>query len=271
MKASKVIITICIVLTLFAVFIFFEQQDQSPPTRQVTQDKPVEQALSISPSAQYSSENGNAVSSQSSGVNEPPKAEPWNSPAGYEHVDKWRESRGYFSDTDFQMYENYGIETVKQLASEGDVKALRTLVRMYTTKGEDPELIMSTLREAAIRGSSEALILVGMIAGSSRDSYKFKGPDGDALYKREVLESLAIFKAASIRGDRAVDERITETRSQLTLTLDDERYIEQRGTEIYNEMEEKRKTLGLGPFDNSLPPQVKDFFDDEARRASLKR
>ena len=104
-----------------------------------------------------------------------------------------------------------------------------------------------------------------MIAGSSRDSYKFKGPDGDALYKKGMLESLAIFKAASIRGDREVEERITETRSQLKLTPEDDRYIEQRGTETYNEMKEKRKALGLGPFDNSIPSQVNDYYDAAAK------
>ena len=186
-------------------------------------------------------------------------------PAGYEHVDKWRESRGYFSDADFQMYENYGIETVKRLASDGDVKAIRTLARMYTTKGGDPDLVVSTLREAAIRGSSEALILVGMITKTPRHFPQFSGPDGDELYKKDMLESLAIFKAASIRGDREVEERITETRSQLKLTPEDDRYIEQRGTEIYNEMEEKRKALGLGPFDNSIPPQVNDYYDAAAK------
>ena len=270
MKAFKVIIAMCVVLVPFAIFIFLGRQNQSPQPTQVIQDKPGDQALTFSRSTAHSSRNSNAVPSQSVSVNVPPKVEPWNSPAGYEHVDKWRESRGYFSDTDFQMYENYGIETVEQLARDGDIKALRTLVRMYLTKG-DPELIMTTLRETAMRGSSEALILIGMIEEPSRDSYEFKGPDGDVLYKKMMLESLAIFKAASIRGDKEVDMRITEARSQLTLTLDDERYIEQRGTEIYNDMQEKRNALGLGPFDNSVPQQVKDYFDDEARRASLKR
>lgn len=269
MKTSKVAIAFCIVLMLFAVFIFFGRQDQSPQPMQVTQDKPVGQTLAISQSTQHSSERGNVVSSQSSEVNEQPKAEPWNSPAGYEHVEKWRESRGYFSDTDFQMYENYGIETVEQLAMDGDIKALRTLVRMYLTKGES-ELIMSTLRETAMRGSSEALILVGMIEESSRDSYEFKVPDGDVHYKKKMLESLAIFKAASMRGDREVDVRITEARSKVTLTPDDDRYIEQRGTEIYNEMQEKRNALGLGPFDNSVPSQVNDYYNDEVKRSSLK-
>ncbi|HSC66490.1 MAG TPA: hypothetical protein VLC79_02280 [Cellvibrio sp.] len=272
MKASRLIITTCVGLAVVVAFIFYGQQDQA---HQITQMIPAEavKAESIAFQSTHSlPENKNVTASRHSAADESPKAdpstkvEPWNTPAGYEHVEKWRESRGYFSDTDYRTYENYGIETVKRLASEGDLKAIRTLAVMYL-KDRDPELVVTTLREAAVWGSTEALILVGMIKNPHGDNSRFNGPDGELLYKEEMLESLAIFKAASIRGDRAVDERVTEARSKVTLTADDDEYIEQRGAEIYNEMAEKRKTLGLGPFDDSVPQQVRDYFDAEAKRS----
>lgn len=265
MNTSKIVIAISLAFALATGFIFFGKQDHSSQKRQANIAVQTESRIAIPQTVTPLPTTGDNISSQQSTVNDLQNSPPWNSPAGYEHVDKWRESRGYFSDTDFAIYENYGIETIKQLAASGDVKALRTLAKIYTAQGEDPELIISTLRETAIHGSTEALILVGMIAKNPRHFPQFNGPDGDELYKKDMLESLAIFKAASIRGDREVDMRITEARAELTLSPEDDRYIEQRGAEIYKDMEEKRKALGLGPFDNSVPSEVNDYYDAAAK------
>ena len=43
---------------------------------------------------------------------------PWHSPANFEEVEKWKESRGYYSAADLDIYKNYSAETIKQLAQD---------------------------------------------------------------------------------------------------------------------------------------------------------
>lgn len=60
-------------------------------------------------------------------------------------------------------------------------------------------------------------------------------------------------------------ERSWSARSKLKLKPEDDEYIKARGTEIYSELEEKRKSLGLDPFDNSVPQIVKNYHDEATR------
>lgn len=190
---------------------------------------------------------------------------PWHSPANFEEVEKWKESRGYYSAADLDMYKSYSAETIKQLAQGGDIKALYQLARLKVSEGTGKKQdIVNIYLEAAILGSSQALEWAGIMASTDPSFSRFQGEDGEQLYKKEMLEALSIYQVALIRGDREVLEQVNRTRSKLELTPEDDEYIKARGAEIYSELEEKRKSLGLGPFDNSVPQIVKNYHDDAA-------
>jgi hypothetical protein len=264
MKTSKVILIICVISASFAAWLYLKPQTQS---RQVTQGKtdepPYAQTTEL-PRFQKPTKPQQLFSSQVAAFSSPPKAEPWNGKAGYEVVERWRESRGYMSAADQEIYDNYNDETIKQLAESGDIKAIRTLAKIYVRDRADPDLVIATLRQASVRGSTESLILEGMMTKTPRHFPQFSGSDGDELYKKDMMEALAIFKAAQLRGDREADSHITQTRSEVKLTPNDDAHINLRAQEIYKELEDNRKALGLGPFDNNVPSQVNDYFDAAA-------
>jgi hypothetical protein len=188
---------------------------------------------------------------------------PWHSPANFEEVEKWKESRGYYSAADLDIYKNYSAETIEQLAKGGDIKAIYQLARLKVAEGASKkEDIVNIYLDAAVLGSSYALGRAGTMASSDPSFSRFQGEDGEQLYKKEMLEALSIYQVALIRGDREVLEQVNQARSKLELTPEDDEYIKARGAEIYSELEEKRKSLGLGPFDNSVPQIVKNYHDD---------
>lgn len=187
---------------------------------------------------------------------------PWNSPANFEEVKKWKESRGYYSAADLEIYKNYSADTIEQLAKGGDIKAIYQLARLKVAEGASKEDIVNIYLEAAALGSSQALGLAGMMATTEPSFSRFQGEDGEQLYKKEMLEALSIYQVALIRGDREVLEQVNQARSKLELTPEEDEYIKTRGAEIYSELEEKRKSLGLGPFDNSVPQIVKNYHDE---------
>ncbi len=189
-------------------------------------------------------------------------ANPWNSPANFEEVKKWKESRGYYSEADLEIYKNYSADTIEQLAKGGDIKAIYQLARLKVAEGASKEDIVNIYLEAAALGSSQALGLAGIMASTDPSYSRFQGEDGEQLYKKEMLEALSIYQVALIRGDREVLEQVNQARSKLELNPEDDEYIKRRGTEIYSELEEKRKSLGLGPFDNSVPKIVKNYHDE---------
>lgn len=196
----------------------------------------------------------------------PTSGDRWDTVAGLEAVKSWKASRGYFDQADLQTYRNYSAETLQKLADSGDIKAIHEVGNTQLLAVADKKDVIATYFEAAVLGSSYALDLAGSTARTNRDYSRFDGPDGDQLFKNEMLESLSIYQVALLRGDRGVTDQIKETRAQLTLTLEDDKYIEKRGGEIYRELEAKRIAMGLGAFDNSVPPVVDDFFDAEQTR-----
>ncbi len=231
-----------------------------------------EQATAVSPLIVPNDPDalGNSNVSRSSGAeaSEKPNAL-WHSRAALEEVNRWKESRGYYSPADLEMYESYSPDTIETLAKEGDIKAIYALVDLKIAAGASQEEIVNTYLDAAALGSSQALAWAGLFATPNPKLSKYQGADGEQLYKQEMLEALSIYQAALMRGDREVLEYANEARSKVNLNPSDDEYIDKRGQEIYSKLEDIRKSRGLGAFDDSVPPVVKSYQDDAIERYKI--
>ncbi len=84
-----------------------------------------------------------------------------------------------------------------------------------------------------------------------------------------VLETLAITEVIAMRGDSALSENSKSTflknykrqyNTDVTLTDEEKKIVDERAQEIYDSFEEVRRSIGLGDFDNTTPGGVSKFF-----------
>jgi hypothetical protein len=180
-------------------------------------------------------------------------------PSETEILRKWDESRGRFDGESLKEYADYNMDTLKVLADGGDLKAMIALSKLYISDeyaGEyGSSYSMPLLKKAAAYGSSYAMELYA----TNYDSMHYV----DGSYTHDVmLEVLAWNNAAALRGDMYPNStaRLELQRKKVQLNEIDIQKIRTRSQEIYNEVLAERKALGLGDFDNSVPPEVKKFF-----------
>lgn len=175
---------------------------------------------------------------------------------------RWHDSRGYPTAND--GYNAYDAETIFALAEQGDVLAMQRASSMLILLKKDYSEGYSMLMNAAARGSTFSLTLLG---NHFRDGGIPVG-DGD-----HVLESLPYYIAAGLRGDvRQANEQIAITTgkggllARITGTAHPRRDLKpheiddvcSRGQEIYNQIQNRRIELGLSGFDNTPMPGTED-------------
>lgn len=182
-------------------------------------------------------------------------------------VKKWCSARGAKCALEWQddkIYESYDITTLESLSNSGDVRAMTHLAERYAKdfidKGEPDkgfELRNHLYFKAASYGSTDALLKLGLAA--------YTGTLRSPLQGRELaLEALAYYEVAAVRGDRfgkLLLGSLPVKENELVLTDADSAYIETRAEEIYQDLQRKRRELGLGEFDNDVPEPVKRYFD----------
>lgn len=174
-----------------------------------------------------------------------------------EVLQRWQAERGWYKLLNMEGstdYETYSTETLKQLAEDGSLQALHQLA-----KGIDLTQSKHYLDKAAVLGSTLAftemsekiLIYADISRGTPRD---IKMP--------VVIEALAYNEVSALRGDLAawdMQYRQIEMLYDVTLTPVDKQLIHERATKIYQDLEAQRISLGLGAFDNTVPPIVKAY------------
>ena len=74
----------------------------------------------------------------------------------YEQYLEWKKTKGYFVIEDFDQYATYSYETLKQLASNGDLLAMDMLAKQYAEKGNGTSLT-KTLKDTVIYGATANL------------------------------------------------------------------------------------------------------------------
>ena len=158
-------------------------------------------------------------------------------------------------------YDSYSLETLAKLGDTGDIKALHKLALITPNKDQRKKI----LEQAAVYGSTGALAHLGIMTttiGAVGDS---KTPEEK---KQLAKEALAYYEAAVLRGDWDAKMSFSESALRLVsgeLAEQDQRDIQKRAQEIYDDLQAKRTTMGLGDFDNSVPDSVMKYYEEMLR------
>jgi|GEM_PF-4968599 len=167
---------------------------------------------------------------------------------------QFNSSRGYFDESQLVEYSAYNLPTLESLAKSGDVKAIQLLAMERLKQGE-VEASFQLWLDAAVYGSTQALNLA---AGDKFASF-FIAED---LSEKEVhlIEAFALIHVSKRRGDHiATDSYIQLMKDirRIDLTSEQEKKISEKADQLYEELENRRKDIGLGPFDNHVPKELK--------------
>lgn len=189
-----------------------------------------------------------------------------------QEVNKWLFEHGYTppNATDEEnVYNSYNHEALQIMAKNGDISALHVLADRYLdsdyihSHGIDIlnvfEIRSGFLKEAAIRGSTRALVELGL-ADKVKNRYAANSIDES---KAAEIGALVFFKAAELRGDPQPFVRGIQTAQVvggISITERDMQQIDERAHEIYTDLQAKRTQLGLGDFDNSMSETVMNYF-----------
>ncbi len=180
-------------------------------------------------------------------------------PSEAEVVRKWEESRGRFDEESLKDYAGYGLDTLKSLVENGDVKAMIALARLYVSEqyaGEyGVKYSMPLLKVAAIHGSSYAMELYAI----QYEAEHFVNGTSD---RNVLLEVLSWNNAAALRGDVYPNNSATLDlrRKNIQLNAEEIQAIRNRSAEIYQQLLSERRNMGLGDFDDSVPVEVQKYF-----------
>lgn len=172
----------------------------------------------------------------------------------------WFESRGVYGfhgPDEHNDYKNYDIETLRKLSASGDIRAMHLLADKAESISESNGILFN----AAIYGSTGALSQIGLSLETEFDI----GNKSAEERKPYVMESLAYYEAAQLRGDwwgniQAGDSLLK--RYPTDLSAFDKNEIQKRAKEIYDDLQQRRNQLGLGDFDNSVPDEVIKFYEE---------
>lgn len=181
-------------------------------------------------------------------------------------VKEWRRAHGYFLPDDLLAYEGYSNQTLIDLMKNGDLKAARVLGDRAPREGVEARKRYSDfLYAAAALGSTMALFQTPMFSVPADKL-------NDAAYQRNALiNNLALFKVADLRGDIGFAQHFTLTKTKLyedafgplNLTEREKLKIESLAKDHYKRLSGMRAQLGLPPFDNSTPEYIKQQLQDE--------
>jgi hypothetical protein len=180
--------------------------------------------------------------------------------ADIEIVNNWkRDQWGYMYETPNDAYVSYDQQTLEKLAGSGDVRAIQALAKLLDSQYKFSEA-QNLYKRAAVLGSTYALAeLSRTAAGESIGELALD------VKKAHVLESMAYAKVAAMRGDsfRYFADMGVPTATnptQIPLTQDDYASVQPLAQKIYDSLQTQRSELGLGAFDNSVPPEVAESF-----------
>jgi hypothetical protein len=173
-------------------------------------------------------------------------------------VKDWFNRMGY-SAFDTNEYSSYNLDALKELAKSGDIRAINLLAQqIFGIEGYDASKALYL--EGAARGSTDSISSLARITYSEN----FNSYASDAEKLKASVEMLAWSKVAGLRGDEfasANSGRLLLSLDKVAITNEMEALSNELASEYYQHLQAKRNELGLGPFDNSVPNSVKNFFE----------
>lgn len=181
---------------------------------------------------------------------------------------QWHTDKGYFTEEDLSAYQSYSDDDLNSLIKNGDVRAMDLQARKLVEK-KMLEAAKVLYWMAAVHGSSAGLRSLAFL---SEPDYKLGETveEHNVAYRQSVIESLALMQTASLRGDirnaaqgvKSIKQLYeSQAKAPLALSSEEQFYIENRGQEIYEQLQRQRRDLGLGDFDNSTSKVERLLYD----------
>lgn len=172
----------------------------------------------------------------------------------------WAISRNHLIGDRASQVENfkyYDTKVLKTLGEQGNFIALTAIVS--SDKSSDDLKKWAALKAGAYGGTGDAVSYFSTMNKGESKALMRSGKKEEA--KKLFLESIAWDEFLALRGDISLLENIAFTLSfeemkELEVTEEDEQWISLRAKEIYRELSKERASLGLVPFDNSVPKVV---------------
>ncbi len=270
MKKSKIYSAVLILALLTIGAVMIKNQSHTSFSKEKTSINPTETIQSL-----VSQQDTNQKFDAASLHKEPPTQQPEfgsNTIGGtlgeQGVIEQWEFNRGYIqrgSSKELE-YASYDLETLEKLAESGDMLAMTTLAERYALKGDAKAMHIAQLK-AAVLGST--YVFMGL--GTTQENIYNENKNSDSG-KKYVIETLALYKTAALRGDENFELNIARLfieKNKLQITEDDREKIKQRASKMYEELQSARHNSGLGDFDNSVPPEVKKMFDKLRRSYAL--
>lgn len=177
-------------------------------------------------------------------------------------VRKWRESRGWYdtSQENQDDYKSYSRDMLEQLAYTGDLKALHLLSKEML----EPEKKV-LLSKAIMYGSTYAIVAMKYV---EMPAYNLTGQwPADEERKKDVINAAVYPALAKMRGE--VDDNPEhefpelEEKYSVRFTEEDRQLIQKKAEKLYADLENQREQLGLGKFDNTVPPLAQAFYKSQ--------
>jgi len=186
------------------------------------------------------------------------------SPLNQKIIADWHRSRGYYVMNNFDKtideYASFDMDTLRQLKEAGDLRAHSHYMRKLSDGTKEGYFKMhDEAMELAARGSIEALDLCGLLTKSSG------GRHTGVSERQSELDSLVWYKTAELRGSRLPmigAYSLINAGGIAPLSKAEWQQVDERAQELYQTLLKKRKEMGLGDFDNSVPAEVQKFFRD---------
>lgn len=176
----------------------------------------------------------------------------------------WFDKSGY--GVDREHYKSYSETQLEELIKNGDANAMEEMA--------DRKLLSDGVKaakpyheKAIIYGSLHSIEL---LSSFSMPIALMGGTQSVEQAKNDLKEGLAYAEMIRLRGDdytADLERRVNvpnfekHFNLQKALTNEEEAWIKNRAQELYNYYESERIKAGLGPFDNEMPKEVKEFFE----------
>lgn len=186
--------------------------------------------------------------------NQPKPYDGWPSELSEEYKN-WKRSRGYFSDVDLQEYKGFKLDQLEDLANKGDLRAITVLME-YELSSRNIERYRELKYLGAVYGSMRSISLLTTEKGS------------EYIKSRKEEDALEFFSYMQLdvkRGNLHTKyTKIPTAYKQFNFYPNEEQanYIDRRSDELMADLENRRKELGLPPFDNTPSEIEKETYED---------
>jgi hypothetical protein len=172
-------------------------------------------------------------------------------------LDEWDRQHGHFKDVEMVVYQALSEQQLTELATQGDLLASRVLDHKLrrqenVTRDERGRKIRSNLENAAVYGSTEALLRLSAFVNS--------GVEAGRLENTSPNLALALLDVALRRGDyNALSALELYVKQHASISSSDVEEAIQLSDEYYDRLEASRRERYLPVFKNNPPAMGKLF------------